>query len=501
MRYRIQIGNFINFIKGFDTIMSTAKRIVKNSGFMFFSGIITKVISFFILLIIARYLGPADFGIYSFVFSFMYFFSFVPDLGIHQILVREAAKDQKKMDVLIGNATIVKLVLSVVSLFFCCLIISFTDYPPSTKNILYMASLGLLAVSFGGFGIVYEVKLRMDYDLFFSVTDRLVFLISVLYLIQHNANLYFFVAIAVAIDFLHAILMTIFSKRFVTPKFKIDYNLIRKILKESLPIAISTVFVMIYFRIDTIMLSFLTNDVDVGFYSAAYRITEAFTFMPSVLMVSVFPMMSKYFNEKNNAFDYIYKMSFKLLFASGLLLATIITFLSDKIILLMYGSEFYGSIVALQVLIWATSVMFVNQLLSSTYIASGNQNIMVKLSALAALLNVGLNFILIPICSYTGASIATLVTELVLMIYGIYWISKSIVHKNLYKEIIYPLIGVCIISAFMIISRNYADIVTLSILSTLIFAAILYFTGWVDSDDKELLKKVITRERRGSRTP
>jgi O-antigen/teichoic acid export membrane protein len=158
-----------------------------------------------------------------------------------------------------------------------------------------------------------------------------------------------------------------------------------------------------------------------------------------------------------------------------------------------YGPEFYGSVVALQVLIWATSVMFVNQLLSSTYIASGNQNIMVKLSALAALLNVGLNFVLIPIYSYTGASIATFVTELILMIYGTYWISKSIVHKNLYKEIIYPLIGVCIISVFMIVSRNYADIATLSIVSTLIFAATLYFTGWVDSDDKELLKKVILK--------
>jgi O-antigen/teichoic acid export membrane protein len=473
--------------------MHTAKRILKNSGFLLVSGIATKAISFFILLYIARHLGPADFGKYSFAFAFIYFFSFIPDLGIHKILVREAAKDQKIMDKLIGNATIIKLFLSVFSLLLCCLIISITDYPPSTKNAVYIASIGLLAISLSGFGIVYEVKLRMDYSLFFSVTGRLFFLISVLYLIQHNANLYLFVIISVAADFVHNILMTIFSKHFVKPKFKIEYSLVKKIILEALPIAVSTVFVMIYFRIDTVMLSFLTNDTDVGFYSAAYRITEALTFIPSVLMVSIYPIMSNYFHEKNKAFNYIYTMSFKLLFTSGLLIATVITFLSEKIILEIYGSEYYGSVAALQILIWATSVMFVNQLLSSTYIVSGNQNTMAKISAFAALLNVGLNLILIPSYSYMGASIATLITELIVMVYGIYWINKNIVHKNLAKEIVYPSIGVCIISAFMIISRTDSNLAPLSVISILMFTAILYIAGWVDSDDRELFKKIILK--------
>jgi O-antigen/teichoic acid export membrane protein len=445
-------------------------------------------------LYIARYLGPADFGVYSFAFAFIYFFSFIPDLGIHQIIVREAAKDQKIMDQLIGNATIVKLALSILSFFLCCAVISITDYPPSTKNAVYTAALGLLAVSLGAFGIVYEVKLRMDYSLFFSITGRLFFLISVLYLIKHNANLYLFIIVSVAADFVHNILMTIFSKRFVKPKYKIEYSLIMKMIKEALPIAISTVFVMIYFRIDTVMLSFLTNDIDVGFYSAAYRLTEALTFIPSVLIVSIYPIMSKYFDEKNKAFDYVYTMSFKLLFAAGLLIATIITFLSQKIVLLMYGQEYNGSVVALQVLIWATAIMFVNQLLSSTYIASGNQKIMVKISAIAALLNVGLNLILIPSYSYTGASIATLVTEFTLMVYGTYWIGKNIVNKNLYKEIITPVIGICIISVFIITLKNYTDLAFLSIVAILIFTAILYITGWVDSDDRKLLEKVILKK-------
>ncbi|MDY9926313.1 flippase [Methanosarcina sp.] len=473
--------------------MSTVKRVVKNSGFLLINSIATKIISFFILLYVARYLGPADYGKYSFAFAFIYFFSFIPDLGIHQILVREAAKDEKAMDKLIGNATVVKSFLSVLAFLLCCLTISITDYPLSTKNAVYAASLGLLAISLNGFGIVYEVKLRMDYSVIFSVTGRLFFLISILYLIQHNLDLNLFIIVTVVADFTHNILMTVFSRRFVKPKFKIEYGLVKKILLEALPIAVSTVFFMIYFRIDTVMLSFLTNDTDVGFYTAAYRLTEALTFIPSVLMVSIYPVMSKYFNEKNKAFNYIYTISFKLLFASGLLLATVITFLSENIILGIYGFEYYDSIAALQVLIWATSFMFVNQLLSSTYIASGNQNVMAKISAFAALLNIGLNLALIPLYSYTGASIATLITEFLVMVYGIHWIDKKIVHKNLYKEIISPLIGVCIISIFMLISRSYANIAPLSIISILMFTAILYNIGWVGSEDIALFKKILPK--------
>lgn len=471
--------------------MSIAKRIVKNSGYLFISRISTKLISFFILLYIANSLGPANFGKYSFAFAFVYFFSFIPDLGINQILVREAAKDEKIMDKLIGNATIVKSLLSIIAFLLCCLAISITDYPFSTKKAVFIAAIGLLSTSLTGFAIVYEVKLRMDYSILFSVTDRLFLLLSVLLIVWYNPSLNLFIGATIAADVINYILMAIFSKHFLAPKFKIDYNLVKKIMLEALPIAISSVFVMIYFRIDTVMLSLLTNDTEVGFYSAAYRLTEALTFIPSILITSTYPIMSKYFNEKNEAFSYIYVKSFKILFALGLIIGTVVTFLAEDIILKIYGSQYYGSVIALQILIWATTVMFVNQIVISTYVSSGNQNVMAKMSFIAAVFNIGLNLLLIPSYSYIGASIATFFTELIIMVYGIYWINKNIIQIKLFKETIYPSISICIVSAFLIASRNYVNIIPLAIISVLIFTGVLYITGWVDSDDIMLFKKII----------
>ena len=97
--------------------MQTIKDIVRNSGFLLLSGVATNILSFFALLYIARYLGPENYGLYTFVFAFIYFFTFIPDMGVHQILVREAAKEPEKAGKLIGNGVIMQISLSLVALF------------------------------------------------------------------------------------------------------------------------------------------------------------------------------------------------------------------------------------------------------------------------------------------------------------------------------------------------------------------------------------------------
>lgn len=471
--------------------MSTVGRIARNSAFLLGSRVATKIISFFTLLLLARYLGPTDFGKFSFVFAFIYFFAFIPDLGIHNILVRDAAKEQKIAGKLIGNATIIKSLLSTIAIFLSFIVINLMDYPASTKNALYVASLGLLVSSISAYGIIYEVKLRMEYSLIFSIVGRFSLLIFVMFGTLKSLTLLFFVFGSVVADFVHNFLMVAFSKKLVKVDFKLDYSMVGNILHEALPIAVASVFIMIYFKVDILMLSYFKSDVDVGFYSAAYRLTEALLFIPSIYMTSMFPLMSKHFGKSLDLFCHIYIKSFRYLFASGLLIAVIISFIAEPIILNLYGKEYISSIIVLQILIWATAIMFINILQSFTYISSGNQKIIAKITAFGALLNVGLNLMLIPLYSYAGAAIATVVTEFVVMIFGMYWIKNNIVNKTLFKEIFYPFVGACFVSVFFNIFIHHINIIFLCILSVLIFIGVLYQTGWIDSDDKKLLKKLI----------
>lgn len=471
--------------------MSVVKAIAKNTGFLLMGRGVTKVLSFFILLYIARYLGPTDFGKFSFAFAFIYFFGFITEIGIHDILVREAAKDPDNAGKLIGNATIVKVVLSFIALLSAIVAINLMDYPESTKDALYVASLGLFVTCLGSFGTVYEINLKMEYAVLFSIASRVFFLLFVFVAGLRNLSLPVFVFASVTADFVENFLMFLFSGKFVKTRFNLDLDIIKRILHESFPVAVASVFTMIYFRIDVVMLSILKGDIDVGFYSAAYRLTEAFIFLPSVLITSIFPLMSKYNKNSQTLFNNIYTHSLKYLLASGLLMGIIITVLAEKIILLIYGVEYYQSIKALQILIWATSIMYVNILLGSTYISSGNQNVIAKVSAFAALFNIGLNLLLIPSFTYVGAALATVATEFIVMLFGIYWIKKNILHKSLFSEIFYPLIGTCSTFLFFALLKNQLNVFLLCSLSIFVYLGVLHLTGWLNSEDRKLLKNLI----------
>jgi O-antigen/teichoic acid export membrane protein len=475
--------------------MQTIKDLVRNSGFLFLNGIVTNILSFFALLYIARYLGPEKYGMYTFAFAFIYFFSFIPDMGIHQILVREAAKEPEKAGKLIGNGTIMQICLSLVALFLAFVLINVINFPPSTKSALYIASLGLLITGTGAYGIIYEAKLRMEYSLLFNLANRIVFLIFIFLAIANNMELNVFIFASVLATFIHNLLMILFAKKLVNVSFDVDISLMKQLVKEAIPIAIASVFTVIYFRIDVLMLSFLRGDTEVGFYSAAYRLTEALVFLPTVITTSTFPLMSKYYKDSFDSFSFAYTRTFKYLFATGLLIAVLVTFASDKIIFIVYGLEYQSSAIALQILIWSTAIMFITTLISTTCVSSGNQQIVSKRAILAALLNVILNLILIPWIGYIGAAIATVLSTFGAMMFSLAWIRKNLLHENLLKGAISPLIGACVISLFIVLLRSYVDILFLSAISIPVYAAVLYFTGWIDSVDKNLFLKLIPTPR------
>jgi O-antigen/teichoic acid export membrane protein len=475
--------------------MQTVKAIVQNSGFLLLNGIATNILSLFALLYIAHYLGPTNYGTYTFVFAFIYFFSFIPDMGIHQILVREAAKEPEKAGKLIGNGTIMQICLSLVALFLAFVLINVINFPPSTKSALYIASLGLLITGTGAYGIIYEAKLRMEYSLLFNLANRIVFLVFIFLAIANNLELNVFIFASVLATFIHNLLMILFAKKLVNVSFDVDISLMKQLVKEAIPIAIASVFTVIYFRIDVLMLSFLRGDTEVGFYSAAYRLTEALVFLPTVITTSTFPLMSKYYKDSFDSFSFAYTRTFKYLFATGLLIAVLVTFASDKIIFIVYGLEYQSSAIALQILIWSTAIMFITTLISTTCVSSGNQQIVSKRAILAALLNVILNLILIPWIGYIGAAIATVLSTFGAMMFSLAWIRKNLLHENLLKGAISPLIGACVISLFIVLFRSYVDILFLSAISIPVYAAVLYFTGWIDSVDKNLFLKLIPTPR------
>ena len=475
--------------------MSNVQTIAKNTGFLLLGRVLTKIISLFSVILIVRYLGEIGYGKYAFAFAFVSFFMIIAELGIHSILVREVSRSSSKAPLLVGNAIILSTFFSAVAFLFAVVSINILGYPEETINIVKIASLGLIFGLLSPFGVIYETELKMKYSVFFGLTSRIILLFSIIFITSNNLGLNWLVLSTVLSDGIHYFLMAMYSKKLLRPIFKFDLPTCRFLLKESLPLAFASVFVIIYFRIDVVMLSLMKGDADVGIYSSAYRITESFIFIPSTLMVSIFPLMSKYYSglsgSKGNL-SYIYLKSFKVLFIAAFCLSLGISHFSHEIISLLYDGRIQGASITLKILIWATSIIFLNYSLSQFLVSTNRQKITTISTATCAFFNIALNWIMIPVWGYNGAALATVATEVLHLSIMLFYIHSSIPISMLISEIKKPFLITSTCYLVFLFLSVYLHILIVLVLLVVIYLYSMYHLGGLNKDDVELLRKLKT---------
>ncbi|MDD3245965.1 MAG: flippase [Methanosarcina sp.] len=470
--------------------MSKVKLIAENTGFLVIGNVASKVISLFAVILIARYLGDVGYGKYSFVFAFISFYSIVSELGILQILVREISRDPEIAGKMIGNAILIKTVLSVLAFIAAIFSINKMGYPEETIIAVQIAALVLLVDTFNTYGVIYEVNLKMKYSIFFLLISRLLMLGLIVLIIHFDLGLNLIILATVAASAIQNFFTFLFSTRYIKVKFDLDFQVCKYLVKNSLPLALSSVFTIIYYRIDTVMLSMMVGDAAVGIYSAAYRISETFIFIPSILMTSIFPLMSKSFENSNEILAFSYEKSIKYLFSLALPMAVGTTILSDKIMLTIYGDGFRGSIIALQILIWATAIIFINYATSNFFVSINKQKFVMFFTGVGVIINVLLNLILIPKYGYGGASIATVLTELSTLIITFYRMPPVINRKKLINQNYSSVIATIIMASFLLSGvKDYLGLLIVIPSAVIYFISYYVFKG-VDVDDKNIFMKV-----------
>jgi O-antigen/teichoic acid export membrane protein len=183
------------------------------------------------------------------------------------------------------------------------------------------------------------------------------------------------------------------------------------IIKDSFPIALTMAFTIFYLQINKILLLKWEGAEATGIYGAADVIVMTFMILSNSLVLATFPIISREYRiSKENTFP-IYKGVFKFLITSGLPIALGGMLLNKEIISLIYGVEFSESNEVLKILIWLTPIIFLTNFMGSCLIAIEKQKQLAIICGFNTVLNLTLNFILIPRYGYVGAAIASLATE------------------------------------------------------------------------------------------
>jgi O-antigen/teichoic acid export membrane protein len=194
-------------------------------------------------------------------------------------------------------------------------------------------------------------------------------------------------------------------------------------IRESLPLAVTGIFIAIYFRLDSVMLNAMQGPHAVGLYGSAYRFFEAMVILSAAYRSVLFPFMSRRADGPSESLAVLCRKSFRLHLILTIGVAVLFTVLSPRLITLLLGREYLAASSALRILMWALPGAFMADMLLHLLVAQRRQFDTTRAVAVTAVFNVALNLILIPRFSIVGAAIATVASEM--LSFGLMFVAFS----------------------------------------------------------------------------
>jgi len=474
--------------------MSGVRKIGKNTLYLMISSIVFSVISLILSILVGRILGDVAFGKYTFANAFPQLLTVFLDLGYATLLIREVSREKLMSDKYINNILNFRFFLFPLIFFVLFIAINIMGYPESTKNIVYLFGIFVFLRTLSNiFLVTFRAYEKMEYEaliVIFTITLRLSLGSIILFLGYGLIELGLIFIFTAFVEFIIGLIIC--SSKFVKVKFRIPFSFIRKTIKIAFPLGMLNIFGIIYVRIDTVMLSFLKGDAVVGWYNAAYNLVLGFQFIPHLFMNALLPSMSLYYISSRESLQKTFEKSFKYLFILGLPISVGLFVLADKFAILFYGTDFINSVSALRILAWDVLLFFLYTCNGFVLISTDRQNQMVAAIAFTAILNFTLNLFLIPYYSYIGAGIATLATEVVLLIVYLYINNKNSFNVNI-KKILLPPIVSCFIMGIFLYKFSEIHLFIQVFVSIIIYFALLIILKGFTKDDFSLFKKLIKK--------
>lgn len=475
--------------------MGQLKTIAKNSAVLLTSQIISYIFTFFLTIYIARYLGTEGFGILSFALAFTGMFSVLADMGLNTFMIREVSRDLSARDKYVSNIFVIKTLLAVLTLFLIVVTINLLNYPPETILVVYILALNIIFNSISGiFNSTFQAYQKMEWQSLGTILNSTLLLAAVLITIYLNLDV---VAFASCYLLVSAVVLSysfiIYIWKFNLPNFQVDFSFWRPTLGEAWYFGLIGIFSTVYVWIDTIILSFFQGNQAVGIYNAAYRLVLVYLFIPTVFNMSIFPVMSQFFINAPDSLKKTVEKYFDFMVIIGTPLAMGTTVLASEIILLIFGAQYLGSIIALQILVWSSLFIFLNSPLVQLMASIDRQQTLTRIVAICMVVNIVLNLIFIPRYSYLAASIITVITEFLVLAICLYVSGKfgyNILRRKS-KFIIKVLLASGLSGVLILYFKDFN--LPLTVLAAfLTYIILIYISKCIDPEDIELIKDYLS---------
>ncbi len=386
--------------------------VIRNSGWLVFDRLLRLGGGMLVSLLVARYLGPEQFGLLSSVFALVSLFGSAGNLGLPNIVLRDIVREKPARGEILGTSLVMRLIGGVV--VFAVSVISLLILRPG-GHIGIQIGLVVAAVSpflaFETIDNVFQADLRAPLGVWARNATFLLVAITKVILVWRRAPLLAFAATDAASTIVVAGAMVIAYRvgGYDFSGWRPRMTRARALLRESWPQALSGIAIMVYMRIDQIMLQEIARPREPGLYSAATRISEVWYFVPIAILASSFPVIVSLRQAGQSVYYRRIQQLFDLMSAIAISIALPMTFLSNRITHLLYGGRYDGAGPVLAVHTWAALFVFWGVAQEPWNVAEGLTRLTMYRTVAGAVLNVLMNFFLIPRYGAMGAAVATVV--------------------------------------------------------------------------------------------
>jgi polysaccharide transporter, PST family len=391
------------------------RNIIANTSWLFADRILRMGVGLLVGVWVARYLGVAQFGLLNYVMAFVALFNTLANLGLPALIIRTITHTPEQQETILGTAFWLQLWAGIATLFGAIgMIFVLRDGDPLMLSLVAILASVSICQAFETIDLWFQSQVQSKYTVIAKNAAFLLLAVVKVMLIQLRAPLLAFAMATLAEAIVGVVGLILFYHRqgYAIGAWRWSFSLAKKLLGESWPLILSGFTIMIYMKVDQIMLGQMIGDQMVGVYAAATRISEVWYFIPTAIASSVAPGI---YAAKKDLDESLYyqriEQSLKVLSVIAIAIAVPMTFLSGTVMTALFGQEYAAAGPILAIHIWAAWFVFTGVGTSAWFIAEGLIHLSFRRTLMGAVINIILNFLLIPAYGGIGAAIATVISQ------------------------------------------------------------------------------------------
>ena len=383
---------------------------IKNTGWLFLEKALRIAVTFTVWAMVIRYLGPEQFGVFSYALSYVFLFGMLADLGMESVLVKDLVEKPQSHAMILGSAFVVRCIG--VGIAFLLIGISlFWIQEFNTRMAVALVAIRLLFVPLTNIDSYFQSNILSKYTTFAQmIALAMTSMLCILFIVLHK-SLFYFIWVVIFESAVSATVIVILYRKHCAKQWVLNQDIMSDLFKRSWPMLISAFAISIYMRLDQVMIKHMLGDAAVGQYAVAVRVSEAFYFIPMVIAASLFPAIIQAKGKGERIYYSRLKALSSLLIWISLAMAGIFSFGGDYLIRVVFGSAYSMSSSVLIIHIWASVFVFIGVLRSKWAVNEHAQGLVMIYTLLGALINVLLNLVWIPLWGIKGAAVATIVAQ------------------------------------------------------------------------------------------